>query len=85
MKNTEIVLHNQRRRITKSIRVLMQAVAELENIPEDEAAYTIMHEIGTLADAIGKASEAGSDDHGNDALDAYEAIANAIRAAKEAE
>ena len=83
MKYPEIALENQCRRITESIRALMQALSELENIPEDEAAYTVMHEIGTLADAIDKASEAGSDDHGNDALDAYEAIANAIRAAKQ--
>lgn len=61
----------------------MQYIDELENTPDDEAAYHIMHEIGKLADAMGKASEAGSDGHGNDVLDAYEAVANAIRAAKE--
>lgn len=84
MKHPEIELENQCCRITESIRVLMQALSELENNPEDEAAYTIMNEIGTLADAMFEARHASSDDHGNDVLDAYEAIANAIRAAKEA-
>lgn len=83
MKNPEIVLHDQCCRITRNIRALMRAISELENDPEDEAAYTIMNEISTLADAMFEARHASSDDRGNDTLNAYEAIANAIRAAKE--
>ena len=83
MKNPEIILHDQCCRITRNIRALMRAISELENDPEDEAAYTIINEIGTLAEAMNKAREAGSDDHGDDVLDTYEAVANAIRAAKE--
>ena len=83
MKSPENVLSDQCRRITKRIRVLMQSFSELENIPDDEAAYTIMYEIRELADAMNKAREAGSDDHGYDVLDAHEAVANAIRAAKQ--
>lgn len=72
------------RRITKCMRILTKALSNVENNPDDEYAYTIMYEIGALAAAMDKAREAGSDDHGNDVLDSFEAVANAIRAAKEA-
>lgn len=62
---------------------LIRYIEELENTPEDEAAYGIMRRIRCMAETMDSARRAGSDDRGNDVLDAYEAVANAIRAAKE--
>lgn len=59
MKHPEIALSDQCHRITKNMRVLMQDISELTNTPDDEAAYSIIHEIRILHDAITKAFEAG--------------------------
>ena len=62
---------------------LIRYIDELENTPDDEAAYGIMRCIRCMAETMDSARRAGSDDRGNDVLNAYEAVANAIRAAKE--
>lgn len=68
-------------RITDYMTDLIEAVSQIENSPEDEAAYDLMRCIRSIALEMDKARVAGSDDHGNDALNAYEAVANAIREA----
>ena len=68
--------------INKAMRELIRDISELENSPEDEAAYHIISDVSRLAHAMENASRAGQDDRGNDVLNAYEAVANAIRAAK---
>lgn len=83
MNNPEKTLENQCNRIMKHMRSLIHDVTELANTPEDEAAYSIIYNIQRLYDAMEKAKEAGMDEEGNDVMDAYEATANAIRAAKE--
>lgn len=83
MNNPEKTLDNQCNRIMKHMRSLIHDVANLANTPEDEAAYSIIYNIQRLYDSMEKAKEAGMDEEGNDVLNAYEATANAIRAAKE--
>lgn len=84
MVSPETALRDQCSRITRNARTLIQALAELENNPDDEAAYTVMYAVSSMAEAMSKARAAGQDRWGNDVLDAHEAVANAVRAAKEA-
>jgi hypothetical protein len=69
--------------ITKLMAQLIEEITALENTPDDEAAYSIMSLVRRLTAQMDSARFAAADDHGNDELDGYEAVANAIRAAKE--
>ena len=69
------------RRITDYMTDLSDAIRQIQNSPEDEAAYDLMRCIRSISLEIDKAHVAGSDDNGNDVLNAYEAVAIAIRSA----
>lgn len=87
MNNPEKTLENQCNRIRKHMRILIQAVEELENTTDDEAAYNIIHEIRVLYASIDQVWQAelsaGDNEYGEPVLDAYEATAQAIREARD--
>lgn len=60
---------------------LIEELDDLENLSPDidDAAYPIITIVGQLAAEMQKARDAGMDDNGNDALDAFECVAQAIR------
>ena len=70
------------KKVTAQVGALIEELAELENSRDDEVAYSIINTIGKLHAAIEMAREAGMDSRGNDVLDAYERVAQAIRDAK---
>lgn len=76
-------LTNYCKAITRHMHALHAVLPEISSQQDDEAAYTAMYHLRAIAECMDKARAAGSDDRGKDVLDAYEAVANAIRAAKE--
>lgn len=74
-------LNNLCKRVTEVTRALIAEINDLENTPEDEAAYHIMYLCSQLAEAKSELFLLDSDEG---ELGMYEVCANAVRAAKEA-
>lgn len=74
----QIELTCQCNRIRKHMRSIVKTIRENDESLHIDGAYYIMNDLGKIADAIKKAESAGSDEYGNDELDAYNAIAQAI-------
>ena len=82
LKSKEMQLKYKCNAITSFARELIEEINKLENVPDDESAYHIMYLIGAIADMKRGVQRISADKNGNDLLDGYEAVANAIRAAK---
>lgn len=74
----KVELTCQCNRIRKHMRSIVKTIRENDEFPHIDSGYYIMNDLGKLADAIKRAGSAGSDEYGNDELDAYNAIAQAI-------